>query len=65
MPYKLHKNAKLPPSQRRYIQENPDGLSITGLARKFGVSRHTIYKWLKREDVEDRSCAPLNSSSGT
>ena len=59
MPYKLHKNAKLTPAQRRYIQENPDGLSVTDLARKFGVSRHTIYKWLKREDVEDRSCAPI------
>ena len=54
----MHRNAKLTPHQRRYIQENPDGLTVTALARKFGVSRQTIYKWMEREDVEDRSCAP-------
>ena len=58
MPYRLHRNAKLTPYQRRYIQENPDRLTVTALARKFGVSRLTIYKWIKRQDVEDRSCAP-------
>ena len=58
MPYKLHRNARLTPHQRRYIQENPDGLSITALARKFNVSRPTIYKWKRRNSVTDASSRP-------
>ena len=59
MPYKLHQHARLTPHQRRYIQENPDGLSASELARKFGVSRTTIYKWKRRDFVTDLPSVPV------
>ena len=37
------------------------GVNISELARRFGVSRKTVYKWLNRDDMDDRSCCPKNS----
>ena len=58
MPYRLHRNARLTPHQRRYIQLNPEGLSARELAEKFGVSVKTVYKWMRRKDVEDAPYGP-------
>ena len=41
------------------------GANISELARRFGVSRKTIYKWLNRDDMDDRSCRPKNSPKRT
>ena len=38
------------------------GANISELARRFGVSRKTVYKWLKRDDMDDRSRRPKNSA---
>ena len=39
--------------------------NISELARRFGVSRKTIYKWLNRDDMDDRSRRPKNSPKHT
>ena len=38
----------------------PDS-NISELCRRFGISRKTAYKWLKRDSVEDRPRRPKNS----
>jgi hypothetical protein avisC_12832 len=38
------------------------GANISELARRFGVSRKTVYKWLKRDDMDDRSRRPKNNT---
>ena len=38
----------------------PDS-NISELCRRFGISRKTAYKWLKRDSVEDRPRHPKNS----
>ena len=38
------------------------GANISELARRFGVSRKTVYKWLKRGDMDDRSRRPKNNT---
>ena len=46
-------------------------LSVSELARRYGISRKTAYKWISRFDelgppgLEDRSRAPLSSPSQT
>ena len=39
--------------------------NISELARRFGVSRKTVYKWLNRDDMDDRSCRPKSSPKRT
>lgn len=62
---KLHKNASLTPKQRQQIKD----LYATGdytqelLAKKFGVCRPTISKWVKRSSVLDASSATQNRVS--
>jgi transposase len=62
---KLHKNASLTPKQRQQIKD----LYATGnytqadLAMKFGVSRHTIKKWINRSSITDASSATRNKAS--
>ena len=41
------------------------GANISELARRFGVSRKTIYKWLNRDDMDDRSRRPKSSPKRT
>ena len=41
------------------------GANISELARRFGVSRKTIYKWLNRDDMDDRSRRPQSSPKRT
>ena len=62
---KLHKNASLTPKQRQQIKD----LYATGqftqiaLAKKFGVNRHTIKKWITRSSVTDASGTIKNRAS--
>jgi len=39
-------------------QLHEDGISQAALARRFGVHRRTIQRWIGRQDTVDRSCAP-------
>jgi transposase-like protein len=63
----LHKNAKLLPNQRQQIKD----LYATGeysqeeLALRFGVSRPTISKWVKRQTPADGSSAPKHHGRRT
>ena len=41
------------------------GANISELCRRFAISRKTGYKWLGREDCEDRSRKPLSSPRRT
>ena len=54
-----HANAALTATQRRLVRQlHQDGTSQIDLARRFGVHRRTIQRWISREDTADRSCAP-------
>jgi len=52
----LHKQATTTPKVRAAIQASDD--AGTALAERFGVTAQTIYKWRKRDSVEDRSHTP-------
>ena len=62
----LHRNAKLVPAQRKLLVERVQkaGWSVTEAAEAAGVSRQTVYKWLRRfreggeAALEDRSSRP-------
>ncbi len=61
----LHRNAKLVPAQRKLLVERvKSGWPVTEAAEAAGVSRQTVYKWLKRFDkggskaLEDRPSRP-------
>jgi len=61
----LHRNAKLVPAQRKLLFERVKvGWSVTEAAQAAGVSRQTVYKWLRRfregghRALEDRSSRP-------
>jgi transposase len=59
---KLHSNATLTVKQRRQIQTiyAKGGVSQQSLAERFGVTRKTIGKWVRRSDASDKSCAPVH-----
>ena len=52
----LHKQATTTPKVRAAIQSSDDAGTV--LAERFGVTPQTIYKWRKRDSVEDRSHTP-------
>lgn len=52
----LHKQATTTPKVRAAIQASDD--AGTALAERFGVTAQTIYKWRKRDSIEDRSHTP-------
>ena len=61
----LHRNAKLVPAQRKLLVERvKSGWPVTEAAEAAGVSRQTVYKWLRRfreggeHALEDRSSRP-------
>ena len=53
----IHPRARTTPAIRKEIQESEE--SISELARKYNVSRNTIYKWKSRDSVKDASHAPI------
>ena len=57
---KLHRNAKTTPLTRASVHRRvkQEGWSVREAATAFGVSRQTIYRWLRRESFEDRSSQP-------
>ena len=50
---KLHKNARTCPRSRALMAKRVlhEGESIAEVARQFGVSRHTVKKWMSRSRV--------------
>ena len=56
---KIHANAALTVAQRQRVRElHQEGVSQAELARRYGVDRRTIARWVKRENPRDRSTAP-------
>lgn len=49
----LHKNARTTPAVRALIAASDETASV--LAQRFGITEQTVYKWKKRESVQDRS----------
>jgi len=56
----IHPTARTTPAIRKEIQETPDSISNSELARKYNINRATVIKWRKRKSVEDVSHAPKN-----
>ncbi len=54
----VHANARTTPRIRREIQRAPPTVTNAALARKYGIHRHTVAKWRKREDTKDASARP-------
>ena len=62
----LHKNARTCPRSRALMEKRvlQVGKSVTGVAREFGVSCYTVYKWVHRyravgeAGLGDRSSSP-------
>ncbi len=52
----LHSQATTTPKVRAAIQARMEPASV--LAERFGATEQTIYKWRKRDSVEDRSHTP-------
>ena len=52
----LHSQATTTPKIRAAIQASDEPVSV--LAERFGVTEQTVYKWRKRDSVEDRSHTP-------
>jgi transposase InsO family protein len=57
---KIHRNAKTTPATRTLLKARvrEGGWSIARAADAYGVSRQTVYRWLRRSSVEDRSSRP-------
>jgi transposase InsO family protein len=57
---KIHRNAKTTPATRTLLQARvrTQGWSVAQAADAYGVSRQTIYRWLSRSTVDDRSSRP-------
>ncbi len=53
MSSRIHPQARTTPKIRQEIKDS--GLSDREAAKVFNISRATARKWLKREDVQDRS----------
>lgn len=53
MSSRIHPQARTTPKIRREIKDS--GLSDREAAKVFGITRATAAKWLKRDDVQDRS----------
>jgi len=54
----IHSNARTTPRIRQEIQEAAPWVSNAELARRYGIHRHTVAKWRKRENTEDGSHRP-------
>ena len=57
-----HANATTTPAIRRWIQENRH-LPTAWIMREKGLSRNTVNRWKRREDVNDRISKPHSQTS--
>jgi len=57
----LHKCARTTEITRKEIQESQE--SITFLAKKYGVSRPTIYKWKNSSSCQEKKSGPARDVS--
>ena len=57
---KYHANAVLTVHQRRALQRLhwEEGWSVRRIAQHYGINPSTVYRWLQRAEVQDRSSAP-------
>lgn len=62
MQIRLHANATVTPSQRRYIYENRHRPTAQ-LHREMGLTYKTVKRWKNREDGQDASSRPHNTNS--
>ena len=53
MQVSLHKNARTTPAVRAEIAASSDTAAV--LAKRYGITEQTVYKWKKRESVHDLS----------
>ena len=58
MNIQLHKNARTTPAIRRELQEQPASVTDKELAEAYGLNRHTVAKWRKRQGTADGSHRP-------
>ncbi len=54
----IHANARTTPKIRAEIQAAPPSVSNAALARRFGVTKATVAKWRRRDQVHDGSHRP-------
>ena len=54
----IHSNARTTPKIRQEIQAAPSSVTNMALARKYGLTKHTVAKWRNRSSVEDGSHRP-------
>ena len=54
----IHSNARTTPVIRQEIQSAPPHVTNASLARKYGLTKHTVSKWRNRVGVEDGSHRP-------
>ena len=52
----IHPRARTTPEIRKEIQESKE--SISALARKYSITKHTVRKWKGRNTTKDLSHAP-------
>lgn len=52
----IHANARTTPRTRAEIRNS--GLSVAEVMARYSISKSTAYKWLRRDDFEDRSHRP-------
>jgi transposase-like protein len=58
----LYQTARLNPRIRAFLVSEAERLGVSGAARRFGVSRRTVYRWRRRApDFADRSSRPHRS----
>jgi len=56
MPIRLHRQATTTPKVRAAIQASDEPARV--LAERYGITKQTVWKWRKRDNVEDRSHTP-------
>ena len=49
----IHANARTTPKIRAEIQAAPPSVSNAALARRFGVTKATVAKWRRRDQVHE------------
>lgn len=61
----MYRTGRVSPRTRAFLALESTRVGVTRTARNNGVSRRTVYRWRRREDVSDRSCRPHRSPRRT